>query len=756
MSNNKLVCLLFIFLFLGNKIIAQKTVTSRILDFEKAEPVQDVSVRLININKGAYSDENGVFTLDNVSDTDILVLSKIGYATISITVRDVEEDVYLSPEFSALKEVVIRSFSSSQLKRTVPDQIYFSQKDIERLPFILGEKDVIKLIQYTPGVQQATEGQSGLLVRGGNGSMNLTLLDNIYLHNTAHLGGLFSAINSDFVESLEFSKAGFDAAHGGRLSSITDIKTLKSADTTYFEGSIGLLSAKLTGNIKLNKKNSLLVSGRRTYLEMFKPLFGDDNSILGKNKNYFLYDFLTKHTLKLSKKSNIETTLYMTHDNFKDQTKGRNRRLKWGNVLLGTTLRHQFSSVLSSQTTISNSFYEFSFSDNDFPFNYNATSTFNVFSLKHHFLWDRSAYLLKTGAEYNKNKTLPKQVEASVDSTPLVVLNQETYHYDDVSVFGDLELPVTDKIKLKMGLRWATFFAKANALLEANVFTSLEPRISIKYQILDDQAFKFSYQRLEQFVHQASISSFSLPADFFVISSNTLRPQAVNQVSLGYAYEENGLQINSGLYFKNVSHYTEFENGSVNNLFSNNIYNDILTGKFNSYGLEVSVNKKVNSLTVQGAITLSKTRAQFDGINQGNYFPATFDRPININTIMHYRLNNRLELGALFLFTSGQNYTRPLDIRVIDEKPILNFGAKNGARFPNYHRLDLSCTYAFKKKERWSSKLNLTLYNVYNNKNPFQIYFTTEGAADDTFIEITENKDTLFPFLPTVNWVFSF
>jgi hypothetical protein len=379
-----------------------------------------------------------------------------------------------------------------------------------------------------------------------------------------------------------------------------------------------------------------------------------------------------------------------------------------------------------------------------------------VFDLKHHFLWDNQTYVLKVGAQYSKNKILPKRVDASLEDSPFEILNQETYNYDDISVFGDLEFSAAKKLKVKTGLRLTTFFTKENALVTAGAFFSVEPRVSLKYQYLKSHALKVSYQRLSQFIHQASISSFSLPADFFVVSTKKLKPQVVNQISFGHSYEENGLQLNSAVYFKNVSNYTEFENGSLNNLFSNNIYDDILVGKFNSYGLEASVNKKVNKFTAQAAITLSKTVARFNEINQGDYFPATFDRPVNVNTILHYALNDRIELGALFLFSSGQNYTRPEDIRIINERPIINFEPKNASRFPNYHRLDLSCTYSFKQKGRWNSKLNLTIYNTYNNKNPFQIYFSTEGSVGDPSIEIIENRDNLFPFLPTLNWLFSF
>ena len=753
-------CYIAFIVFANSKIIAQKNISSYVLDFENNKPVQDVSIQIKNTNKGTTTNTKGFFKIDRISNKAILILSKIGYEKIYLPVQKLQKTIYLIPKISSLKEVelVVRSFSSSQLKKIVPDQIYLSQKDIEKLPFILGEKDVIKLIQYTPGVQQATEGQSGLLVRGGNGSMNLTLLDNIYLHNIAHLGGVFSAINSDFVNSLQFSKAGFDAEYGGRLSSVIDIKTLTPPDSTYFKGSIGLLTSKLTSNIKINKKNSLLLSGRRTYLEIFKPFLKDDNSILSRKKNYFLYDLFAKHSLKINAKNTLETTFYATKDNFKDKTKGRDRGFEWGNTIIGTTFKHQFSSKLQSQTTVFSSNYKLSIQHDDgFLYTYKAKSNFGVYGLKHYFLWNSpDKYTLKIGGEYNKNKILPKDVKATIDYIPLEILNQEVFNYDDFSVYGDLEIPLNQKTELKTGLRASSFFNKENALIDKETFYTIEPRVSFKYKLSNKEALKASYQRLSQFVHQASVSTFSSPTDFFILSTDHIKPQIVNQFSAGYAFEKRGLHLNSAVYYKDITNYTEFENGSVNNLLSNNLYEDILVGKLKSFGIEFSLNKKINKLASQISLTLSKTLAKFKEINNANYYPPTFDRPVNFNSINHYRLNDRIELGALFLFTTGQNYTRPRDIRIINEEPIVNFEPKNASRYPDYHRLDLSCTYSFKNKGKWNSRLNLTVYNIYNNKNPFYISSALWGSPDESFIQVSDNVDNLFPILPTLNWIFSF
>ncbi|MDO6759015.1 TonB-dependent receptor [Tamlana sp. 2_MG-2023] len=753
----KVKCLCFCFiLFLSNYIAAQENISSKVIDIKTGLPVIDVSIHVLNSAEGAYTDENGVFILNNLNSKGSVKLSKIGFETLIINIDSIEDIIYLEPKINELKTVVLRSFSSSQLKKVVPDQIYFSKKDIEKMPFILGEKDVIKLIQFTPGVQQASEGQSGFLVRGGNASMNLTLIDDMYLHSTAHLGGLFSVINSDVVQSLEFSKAGFDAAYGGRLSSIIDIKTLKKTDSTNFQGSIGLISSKLTGNIKLNETNSLLLSGRRSYLEALTPFFSEESSILKKGKKYYLYDLLVKHTGLLSEKSSLETVLYNTSDNFTDVTQGRDRKINWGNFLLGTTFSYQFSDILNSQTTFSNSYYKFSVGDKEFPYDYDVKSTFNILGLKHHFLWNKNQSIYKAGLNYNRNTILPKKVNAFVDDSPLEIENEETYIYDDISLFGDIEYPISDKLKTKLGLRLTSYITKSNALIDNEIFLGVEPRVSLRYKLRSSQALKFNYQRITQFVHQASVSSFSFPADFYLVSTKDVKPQVSNQLSLGYVYEVNGMQFNSAVYFKDINNYTEFENGSVNNLFSNNIYSDVLIGNLKSWGIEFSMSNKINKITLQNALTLSKTIAKFDEINDGAYFPAIFDRPINFSSLLNYQLNDRIELGMLFIYTSGQNYTKPLDVRIINEEVILNYGAKNGYRYPSYNRLDLSCTYSFKQKGKWKSKLNLTLYNVYNRKNPFQITYDIDSNSGSSFLQIEEDTESLFPFLPTINWLFSF
>jgi hypothetical protein len=191
-------------------------------------------------------------------------------------------------------------------------------------------------------------------------------------------------------------------------------------------------------------------------------------------------------------------------------------------------------------------------------------------------------------------------------------------------------------------------------------------------------------------------------------------------------------------------------------LFSNDIYGDISVGTLTSYGAEFSMKYQKKQLKANLSYAYSKSKAQFDELNDGLQFPVAFDRPHNFNILLNYQVNKRLTLGTLFLLTSGQTYTPAKDIRIINEEAIITFSDRNSYRYPAYHRLDFSATYLLKENKRWSSKMNVTLYNVYNRKNPFYIRYNVSGSAEENFIESSAVVETLFPFIPTLSWIFNY
>ena len=177
-------------------------------------------------------------------------------------------------------------------------------KEIETIPVLFGEKDVLKTIQLLPGVKSAGEGNSGFSVRGGNIDQNLILIDEAPVYNASHLLGFFSVFNSDALKDVKLYKGGIPAEYGGRLSSVMDIK-MKDGNAKKFSatGGVGLIASRLTIEAPIVKdKGSFLLSGRRTYADLFLKFSNDTNQ---QNSQLYFYDFNAKANYQINDKNRI-------------------------------------------------------------------------------------------------------------------------------------------------------------------------------------------------------------------------------------------------------------------------------------------------------------------------------------------------------------------------------------------------------------------------------------------------------------------
>jgi len=618
-----------------------------------------------------------------------------------------------------LDVIQINSIKSS-ISKTVSGQIEYSEKQIESTPLTLGEQDIYKLIQTTPGVQLGSEGQSGLLVRGGNGGMNLNYIDGVYLHNTSHVGGMFSLINADFIQHLTFNKAGFDASYGGRLSSVTSLKTKHHFKKFFVKGAVGLVTSKVTSGIPIKKLNTnLLVSGRRTYFDLIQPLFinqiGNKNTVFGAGKKYFFYDYLIKTYTKINNQHQVNFIHYNTKDQYENKSDIDNNQAAWQNSLYGLNWKSKLTKHLKNKLYVSQSTYKLNFKGQLYPIEFDLQSFYKTQTIKDILHFKTKKLTLETGVELERTKVLPKALEASIEDSTFDIPNQETYQFLNTSFFIDNKYKFSDRLKVKLGIRYTRFSIKASNVFNAYHKGVFEPRLSANYELKPEEYLKISYQNLYQFTHQSTISSYSTPIDFFIPSHQNLTPQHGQQFSLSYGKELDFGNVEIALYHKKVQNYTEFIQGSINTLFIENIYEDVVSGILKSSGIEFSTNLNISDrLNGNLSYTFSSTKAQFEDLNNGKPFSVIFDRPHNLNTSLHYNWNKKAKIGLNFVLASGQKFTPPEQIT-----------------------------------------LNLTLYNLYNRKNPFFVNYDT-GSLVNATQGVTTNIETLFPFLPTLSWIFSF
>ena len=256
---------------LGLSSYAQKiTISGYVKDQISKEALVGASVVNANTKTGTTANQYGFFSLTvSIADTIELLISYQGYKIQAKKItanKDIQLDILLESDAGTLGEVVVSSAKNNRnVQKAQMGVIDVPIRAIKNLPVLLGERDIMKIIQLLPGVQGGQEGTTGFYVRGGNLDQNLVQLDEATVYNPNHLFGLFSTFNINAINSVQLIKGGFPAEYGGRLSSVLNI-TMKEGNKTKYqvEGGIGLLSNNLTiqGPIRKNK-SSFIVSARR-------------------------------------------------------------------------------------------------------------------------------------------------------------------------------------------------------------------------------------------------------------------------------------------------------------------------------------------------------------------------------------------------------------------------------------------------------------------------------------------------------------
>lgn len=257
------ILIMFLGIIVSFRLYSQ-TISGIVKDNLTGERLIGANISEKKSSNGTISDNNGYFTLC-INSPSQLQVSYIGYTLKLIEVNvttDTIIEVRLNPGYE-LEEVIVSSSSGNRL-----NFFKISTPELKSIPSLTGKPDLIKALQYYPGVMTQSEGSSLLLVRGGNPGENLYLLDNVKLLYVNHLGGFMSVFNPDAINNINFLKGSFPAKFGGKLSSIVEI-TQKEGNTNRLSGnySIGLTDISLALEGPVSKKTSFILTGRKTVSE---------------------------------------------------------------------------------------------------------------------------------------------------------------------------------------------------------------------------------------------------------------------------------------------------------------------------------------------------------------------------------------------------------------------------------------------------------------------------------------------------------
>ena len=780
------------------------TISGFVTDTEDGEKLIGANLYVYRLQAGTVTNNYGFYSLTLPADSVYLRVSYLGYQTRTLALNltgDLALDIALMTQDVQMDEVeVVGDRVEEALESTQMSVVDLTIEQVEKLPALLGEVDIIKAIQLLPGVQSGSEGSSGLYVRGGGPDQNLILLDGAPVYNVSHVFGFLSVFNAEALQNVRLIKGGFPARYGGRLSSVVDISMKEGNLKTYTaEGAVGLVSSKLTvqGPI-LRDKMSFIVSGRRTYIDVLARPFVRRRTPQGEDFVSFFYDLNAKLNYIASKRSRLYLSFYAGEDAFGSTSESRFRssgvlhreRFKggfdWGNLTATLRWNYLFSNKLFSNTTLVFSRYAFDvltritqIQESSPPIeefeeivyasgikDWNGKIDFDYRPSPSHYIRFgggvvRHAFNPGVGTLRLQVAALgPDEVKLTPQTFPFSAVEFDLYAEDDVRL--------TRRLKTNLGVHFS------GMRVNKTTYTSLQPRLAMRYLIRSDWAVKASFSTMQQYLHLLTNTGINLPTDLWLAATDRVRPQQAWQAAVGatHTFGEGLYEASLEGYYKRMRNLIEYRPGA-NFIAPNEDWQDkVESGNGRAFGAEVFVQKKRGRTTGWLGYTLSWSKRTFALLNDGKTFPYRYDRRHDVSLVLTHKLSDRIDLGATWVYGTGQALTlataRFLDARFLDDQvfserflegtvrlPDLNdFSARNSYRMGAYHRLDLVLNWHFGTaffSERGGSTLSVGFYNAYNHKNPFFIFAARGPNGERVF-----KQATLFPILPAISYRFRF
>lgn len=747
--------------------------------------LKNAKVYLKGENYSTRTDANGNFILNVPYGYHILTVSKGNFKTFSqklIVFSDGTYNVKLFDVSEQLKAVVVTGKIHNNIKSVKLGVTKIKAVTAKVVPVVFGERDILKIATTLPGVKTAGEGTLGYNVRGGKVDQNLILLDNATIYNPSHFFGVFSAINPFSTASADIYKGSLPVEYGGRLSSIIDIKT-KTVSKNKFkgEGNLGLVTSNLMVEVPIKKDKTAVLAGfRTTYSNIVLKQIKND--AIYKSEVSFL-DGIVRFNSDINKNNTINSTLYYSKDKYSISSDTLNQ---YENKLFSLEWKHQFNKNNKMNLQFNNTIYDFNITNEGiYHNNYNiyfgiAENEFKlklnkILGKKHTFTYGINSKLYRI----NPGEIKPLGTESTILARKIP--NEKGL---ESGVFISDKYDVSKKLSIDLGFRYSFYMNLGEAdvnIYPENVTHSEENiidvkhynnnqivksygypelRFSARYAFTPDLSIKTSISNSSQFIHLLSSNTTATPIDTWKLSGPYIKPQKSVLASFGVFknLNDNMYEISLETYYKKMYDILEYKIGAEL-LLNENIENEILQAEGKSYGVEFLIKK--NKGRFNGWLSYSYSRALVkvfassfvDLVNNGDYFPANYDKPHDLSLIMNYKLTKRYSFSCNFVYQTGRPITYPIGRYDYSGAEHVLYSERNAFRIPDYYRLDLGVNIEgnHKIKKLAHSFWNISVYNVLGRHNPFSIFFVNEAG------NIQAYQTSIFAVpIPSISYNFKF
>nr|WP_154781748.1 TonB-dependent receptor [Flavobacterium sp. LC2016-13] len=689
-----------------------------------------------------------------------LTINQLGYIHKSIDfdfLKDTLISITLEKDISLLKEVIIENDKKSGVTALSGGKLSFNLKELSSVPTSLGTTDIIKILQLMPGVQNSGDANGYLYVRGGDPGHNAILYDGTPVYGMSHLLGIFPFYNTDHIKEVEFDKSSSNSKYGGRLSSTTLLIPNKKIPSEFaIQGNLGILASQLTLAVPVNEKTGVYISGRKTYIdEVVAPLVNSgSNSNDVQDMKYGFSDGNITFISQVSKNNLLSVDAFISSDDLKinDNNLTLKTNMKWSNLTVSPTLVTTFS----PKTSMSNSVY-FSKYSNDLNME-QATIQFGVSSYVKDFGFNNAfKYWIKnipveSGFQYVHHNLQPQNINVENFTDSSNTTQNNIINANEAAVFTTIKPKLTDHLNAELGLRINYYTSGSN-----DSYLHFQPRVLLNYLANEKYSFYGSYNRQYQYLSLITTSSVGIPTDFWIASSDGIKPQTSDEFSVGSNQNiSRNLSSSFGGFYRSMKNLLEYPYGITQFNEITTFKNDLLVGKGKAYGFEMMLRKNNGKFNGWISYTLSWSDRNFDKLNNGNTYFAKYDRRHNLSLVGMYDLNQKWNFGVTQIFSSGNRFTMPTSWYFINNNPVKEYSEYNNAQMPNYIRTDLSVNYFFLKTNKKESALNFSIYNTFNLDNPIYVVLDVQVNNDKNTVVVKQDKKVLYRILPSISWRFKF
>lgn len=673
------------------------------------------------------------------------ILSSIAQKTLNTTINDTIQ----------IQEVSVSARTNKKLSGSLSGRIVLNPESVATLPAMLGNTDLLKLLELTPGVQNAGDANTDLYIRGGDPGQNLLLYNETPIYSPGHLLGFFPLFNNDHLSSLELDKSGVNSSHGGRLSAVIKVKSKKERpEKAGLKGNVGLISSQLTATTPIGKKMAAYLSLRKTYLSLLmKPALNTTINNRATNKiedpNYDFQDanftlagqINSRHSFQLDAfiggdqlKMTEEEILLNGSINWKNQAASLSWKIEADNDI--SFNQHFFFSHFNNKSDFRQGEIDMYLSSAIKDWGYKNILRFSFFSLP-----------METGMQYTFHDISPQTVSTDYSGTYFPQQINDIYRAHDAAAYLQTTFLISERLTAEAGLRYSLFHS------DRKTFQRIDPRLSLRYRLKENVFLRAAAGRQSQSLRLLSQSSVGIPLDFWVCASREIPIQSGNDFSFGYYrnFSEDAYELSGDIYFRTLSQLSEYRNGQIT-ANTSSLEESILYGEGKAYGVELMLKKNTGKLNGWISYSLGRSERQFEGINRGKTFPARFDRRHDLSIVASYTINEKWDVSATCVYASGHAYTLPSSWYFINNTPVKQYGEYNGARMPDYKRTDLSIHYWFRK----NNGINFSVYNLFMEKNPVYVFLNIKEDPEKGEILMKVKKKRLATIVPSVSWKFNF